>query len=102
LGEHVDKKNIAVIHHSGSGNTRTIGEVFGELLSKKRSVDAYPIKQDFGYGLLTKYDLLIFGTPTFNCSPSKSITEFVDGIAEIRWQGGGMLKKLSVNFGVIL
>ncbi|MBN1573112.1 MAG: hypothetical protein JW984_07950 [Deltaproteobacteria bacterium] len=74
------EKRIAVVHHSGSGSTRTIGEVFAELLSKKHSVDTYPVVRNFDYGLLTKYDLLIFGTLTFNCSPSKSMMEFVEGM----------------------
>lgn len=76
----MEKKRIAVIHHSGSGSTRTIGEVFAELLSKKHAVDIYPVRHDFDYGPLSEYDLLIFGTPTYNCTPSKSMIEFVDGM----------------------
>ena len=79
----MDKKRIAVIHHSGSGSTRTIGEVFAELLSKKHSVDIYPVVKNFDYALLTKYNLLVIGTPTFNCTPSKSMTEFVDRMPKL-------------------
>ncbi len=74
-------KKIAIIHHSGSGSTRTVGEIFAELLSEKRNVDLVdilPINFDFDYSSLYKYDLLIFGTPTFNCSPSRSMLEFAE------------------------
>jgi ferredoxin/flavodoxin len=74
------KKRIAVIHHSGSGSTRTIGEILAELLSKIYAVDTYSVKHSFDYGSLSEYDLLIIGTPTYNCAPSKSITEFVEGM----------------------
>ena len=74
----MNEKRIAVIHHSGSGSTKTIGEIFAELLSKKYSVNIYPVRRNFDFGLLDEYDLLIFGTPTFNCSPSRSMMEFVE------------------------
>jgi ferredoxin len=79
----MDEKRIAVIHHSGSGSTKTIGEVFAGLLSRKHQVDIYPVGRSFDFGPLSGYDLLIFGTPTFNCSPSRSMMELVDGMPAI-------------------
>lgn len=74
-----DKRHnkIIIIYHSGSGSTELISRVFSERLGGGNEVDIVKIKPDFDYNMLSSYDLVILGFPTYGFSPSFSAIEFV-------------------------
>ncbi len=70
------KKQVLILYHSGAGSTKTIAEIFYKLL-RKYSTDIVAINLDFEYKRLENYELLIFAFPTYHCSPSISMSEFI-------------------------
>ena len=71
---------ILIIYHSGSGSTRTVGQVFREKLSKLYTVDMVQVGPRPNYQMLSDYDLLLFGFPTYHARPSTSMMEYVDNM----------------------
>ncbi len=69
-----------MVYHSGSGSTRTIGEVFREKLSPLHTVDMAPVSPNPNYQILSDYDFLLFGYPTYHGRPSTSMMEYVDNM----------------------
>ncbi len=70
------KKRILILYHSGAGGTRTIAEIYHEKLTDY-SIEISPINLKYDYEKLINNDFLIFAFPTYHCSPSKSMMEFV-------------------------
>lgn len=81
--ESSENRRILILYHSGSGSTRTIGEVLQEKLSRSHRVDMIRVSPDFDYQSLSHYDFILCGFPTYHCQPSTSMLEFVDGIPSI-------------------
>ena len=74
------REKILIIYHSGSGSTRTIAEVISKKLSKSFDVETAPVTiiSDFDFNKIKDADIVVFGSPTYNCKPSRSILEFVE------------------------
>lgn len=70
---------LLILYHSGAGSTKTIAEIYYRMLHSY-SIDIDPINLDYDYKKLESYDLLIFAFPTYHCSPSSSIMEFIENI----------------------
>ncbi len=75
---------ILIVYHSGSGSTRTVGEAFREKLSRLYTVDMVQVGPHPNYQMLSDYDLLLFGYPTYHGRPSTSMMEYVDKMPRAR------------------
>lgn len=82
-GKGGETKKILILFHSGSGSTRTVSEVFRKKLSKSYTVDMIQVSPNPDYQVLSKYDFLLFGFPTYHCRPSTSIMEYVGNMPSI-------------------
>ena len=69
---------VLILYHSGSGSTKTIGEILRDTLRKNHQVELISINQPFNYEDLLKFDLIVFGFPTYNFEPSASMMTFID------------------------
>ncbi len=69
---------MLILFHSGSESTKTVGEVFRHKLSKSYTVDMVQVSPDLDHQIISDYDFLLFGSPTYHCRPSTSMTDFVD------------------------
>ena len=70
------KSKIIILYHSGAGSTRVICEIYQEVLNEYE-VDLQAIRMISNYKALEKYDFIIFAFPTYHCSPSKSMLQFI-------------------------
>lgn len=70
------KSKIIILYHSGAGSTRVICEIYQEVLNKYE-VDLQATRVISDYKALEKYDFIIFAFPTYHCSPSKSMLQFI-------------------------
>ena len=86
-------KRILVIHHSGSGSTRTIAEVICDKLSGSFDVEIAPItiRSDFDFKKIQDADMIVFGSPTFNCRPSRSMLEFIERVPKQKFPKRGYI-----------
>jgi len=80
----IGRKKILIIHHSGSGSTRTISEVLRDRLSNNYKVDMVKICPGFDYRKLFNYDQVLLGYPTYYFKPSRSTSEFVENMPVFR------------------
>ncbi len=67
---------VLILYHSGAGSTKTIAEIYYEMLHLY-SIELSPIKFQYDYQRLKSYQFLIFAFPTYHCSPSSSMVEFI-------------------------
>lgn len=73
-----ENNRIAIIYHSGAGSTKTIATLYSQMLIRYAySVDIHHIRQDYDYRSLAQYSYIIFAFPTYHCSPSKTMLEFL-------------------------
>jgi flavodoxin/NAD-dependent dihydropyrimidine dehydrogenase PreA subunit len=70
------KYRLLILYHSGGGSTKTICEIYYKMLNKY-SVNIEPISLEYDYKKLQNYDYFIFAFPTYHCSPSCSMLEFI-------------------------
>ena len=61
-------------------STRTISEVFREKLYKLYTVNMLQVGPNPNYQILSDYDFLLFGFPTYHGKPSTSMMEYVDNM----------------------
>jgi len=83
LSQYNDKKKILIAYHSGSGSTRVICEVLKEKLTTDFNVELHNI-YEFDKALLSTFDFIIIGFPTYHCKPSESIIEFVESLSPLK------------------
>ncbi|SET59447.1 hypothetical protein SAMN05660297_02869 [Natronincola peptidivorans] len=67
---------ILILYHSGAGSTKTIAELYYEQLDMY-SIDINPIGLEYDYKKLHDYSFIIFAFPTYHCSPSPSMMQFI-------------------------
>ncbi len=68
---------LKILYHSGAGATRTIAEVYHQLLGcSDCSLEA--VTPNFQYSSLSDLDILVFGFPTYHCAPSRTAREFIE------------------------
>lgn len=79
----IDTKKILILYHSGAGSTRTIAEVYFRLLHRY-DVNIQSVTSNIDYNNIMDSDLLIFAFPTYHCSPSSSMTSFIERIPVLR------------------
>ena len=72
------KEKIAFLYHSGAGCTKTTAEILAKKLEKVFDIDIKHI--DYDYSLLSSYDVVILGFPTYHCEPSGSMMDFIQKI----------------------
>ncbi len=77
-------KRVLIIYYSGSGSTKTIAEILGEILSKRLDVTVEHIKKEYDYNKLLEYDLIVLGYPTYFFRPPIAIIEFVNNIPKTK------------------
>jgi len=87
------RERIFVLHHSGSGSTRTIAEVISDKLSKSYDVEMAPItlRSAFDFNKIKDADMVVFGSPTYNCRPSRSMLEFIDRMPKQKFPKRGFI-----------
>lgn len=71
-------KKILILFHSGAGSTKTIAEIIKEQLRNYDS-ELKDITSSH-YSELKNCDLLVFAFPTYHCSPSKTMMDFIRSI----------------------
>jgi len=70
---------LLILYHSGAGSTKTIAEIYYKMLNSYL-IDISSINLEYDYKKLEGYELLIFAFPTYHCSPSSSMLEFIENI----------------------
>ncbi|WP_432664432.1 EFR1 family ferrodoxin [Wukongibacter baidiensis] len=71
-----NKRKLLILYHSGAGSTKTIAEIYYKKLAS-HSIDITSIDLEYDYKKLMTYEFLIFAFPTYHCSPSHSMMEFI-------------------------
>ncbi len=71
------KEKAALLYHSGAGSTKTVSEILVHKLEDLFNIEIKHIDFDYDYSLLTSYDVLILGFPTYHCEPSNSMMDFI-------------------------
>jgi flavodoxin/Pyruvate/2-oxoacid:ferredoxin oxidoreductase delta subunit len=77
------RKKVLLVHHSGSGSTRMVGSVIADRLKECNDIDTIQIRPGFDYNLISEYDLVIVGFPTYYFRPSLSAMEFVKNLPDL-------------------
>ncbi|PRR81051.1 EFR1 family ferrodoxin [Clostridium vincentii] len=75
----MDNNKLLILYHSGAGSTKTLSEIYFEKLNSY-FVDINSIDLEYDYTKLENYDFLIFAFPTYHCSPSPSMMEFINNM----------------------
>lgn len=79
-----EDRRVLLLYFSGSGSTKAISEMFRRKLSnlgfKVTMVDLTIFTNP---QIIDEYNFIIFGTPTYHCSPPKTVSEFIE---KIRYQ----------------
>lgn len=73
------KYKLLILYHSGAGSTKSIAEIYYKLLDSY-FIDISLIDLKYDYKKLDNYEFLIFAFPTYHCSPSSSMIEFIKNI----------------------
>ena len=84
------RKRILIVYHTGAGSTRTICIALKARLSSDFIVDLQSIFE-YDKKPLDSFDFLIFGFPTYHCSPSKSMMEFVKNLQPLGVARNGLV-----------
>lgn len=75
----IGNDKILILYHSGAGSTKTLSEIFYKMLDSY-PVDISPINLEYDYRTLRNYSFIIFAFPTYHCSPSLSMMEFINNM----------------------
>lgn len=67
---------LLILYHSGAGSTKTIAEIYYKKLDSY-FIDISSIDLEYDYKKLHRYEIIIFAFPTYHCSPSSSMMEFI-------------------------
>ncbi len=78
-----NNNKILILYHSGAGSTKTIAEIYHKMFGSF-FVDISSINFEFDYELLKNYEILILAFPTYHCSPSTSMMEFINNIPPLQ------------------
>lgn len=72
---------ISFLYHSGSGGTRLVAELLGEMLARKHRTRVTSIHDSESTDAISTSDILVFCFPTYYLQPSSSMTEFIENLA---------------------
>lgn len=72
-----DAKKILILYHSGAGSTRTIAEIYHQLL-ERHNIRMLSITDNIHSDDMMDSDFLIFAFPTYHCAPSVSMISFIE------------------------
>jgi ferredoxin len=75
--ENKDGVRVSLLYHSGSGGTKLVAELLGEILSAKHRTRVTSIYDPKSAGAISESDLLVFCFPTYYLKPSPSMAEFI-------------------------
>jgi ferredoxin/flavodoxin len=78
-----DGARISLLYHSGSGGTRLVAELLGEMLASKHRTMVASIHDPKSAGAICESDLLVFCFPTYYLKPSTSMTEFISSFTTL-------------------
>ncbi len=70
---------ILIIYDSLFGNTELVAKQIQKTLSTKHTVQIYRM-QDFVKNDVSKYDMVVLGTPTHGGRPTEAITSLIESI----------------------
>jgi ferredoxin len=73
-------KSIAIICHSGTGGTRTITNLLARRLAGIGTVTRLETDDGPAQDGLRRYDLLVFGCPTFYLKPTPSMMDYIEAL----------------------
>lgn len=74
------RRRIALLYYSGTGGTKLVAELLGEILSVKHDVRVTGVKDPHAAEGAADSDLLVFCYPTYFLRPAPSMREFIEGI----------------------
>ncbi len=95
-------KKIAVVYHSAHGHTEHIAHHVFEGARSVPSIDAHLLKAEdvtSNPDLLTSYDGIIMGSPTYLGGVSGTFKTFMDATGRL-WRNQGLKGKLAAGFTV--
>ncbi len=79
---HNERKDFLLVYYSGSGSTKAISEVFKRKLSRLGfKFEMIDLNIHTKPQVIDDFDYIVFGTPTYHCSPPKTVTEFIDKLS---------------------
>lgn len=73
------RSRIALLYHSGTGGTRLVAELLGEILAVKHESRVKGIQDPRAVEVAADCDLLVFCYPTYFLRPAPSMREFIEG-----------------------
>lgn len=71
---------ILFLYYSGAGSTQTIVETLHEILEESHEIEVSHIDSSYDYSRINKFDLTVFGFPTYACKPPLSMREFIENM----------------------
>ena len=76
-------KKVAVLYHSGVGNTKKVAVKIHQILSKVFDADLYSVEKIPKTLDLNCYDGLVIGFPVIHTHPTKTILKFINNIERL-------------------
>jgi ferredoxin/flavodoxin len=76
-----DRRRLSVLYFSGTGGTKLVAELLGELLSDRFACDIRGIEDPRAAESAKEGDFLVFLYPTYYLGPAPSMVEFVRKLA---------------------
>jgi ferredoxin/flavodoxin len=73
-------RRVSILYFSGTGGTRLVAELLGEILSGRDECDVAGIEDSRAFELAADSDLLVFCYPTYYLGPPPSMHEFVEAL----------------------
>jgi ferredoxin len=73
-------KRISLVYYSGTGGTRLVAELLGELLSERNEIRVLPVSDTRAAAEVAEADFPVFLYPTFFLRPAPSMREFIGRI----------------------
>ena len=78
INSNILMKKLLILYYSGSGSTKTIGEVLYESLKNDFQITITELSHNYNYEELSEYDFYVFGFPVFGFAPPESVIEFIN------------------------
>ncbi len=77
-----ESKHVLLVYFSGSGSTEAISEMLGTRLAEMEyKVTMVDLSISTKAEVIDDFQLIVFGTPTYHCSPPRTVMDFINKIS---------------------